>query len=212
MAIDDLQSLKGTFQEQLRNSRKNLHTSARVIYMEMAEKLRKVDITGNKILSDTESGHMVTRVTANEIGRLCMFYYNPKHRETLPYYDRFPMIMPIRMDPKGFLGINFHYLPHKQRAILMDVINEKIIKNKRYITDRKKIQMSYAIMKRTIKSPLYVPTIHQYLYSHVKSRLYMVEHELWNIALFLPLERFEKATKGRVHMESLRKIRQYGNA
>ena len=41
-------------------------------------------------------------------GRLNMFTYNPKHKKTLPYYDTFPLVLPIEKYPDGFLGINFH--------------------------------------------------------------------------------------------------------
>ena len=44
-------------------------------------------------------------------GKLNMFVYGPKNRLTLPYYDTFPLVMPIGGIGGGFLGINFHYLP-----------------------------------------------------------------------------------------------------
>ena len=43
-------------------------------------------------------------------GRLNMFTYSPKHRKKLPYYDTFPLVLPIEQYPDGFLGINFHYI------------------------------------------------------------------------------------------------------
>ena len=44
------------------------------------------------------------------IGRLNMFFYDPKYKKTLPYYDTFPLVLPIERIPGGFAGINFHYL------------------------------------------------------------------------------------------------------
>ena len=44
-------------------------------------------------------------------GRINMFFYDPKGRKTLPYYDTFPLSITNRKYPDGFLGINFHYLP-----------------------------------------------------------------------------------------------------
>ena len=42
-------------------------------------------------------------------GRLNMFFYDPKYKKKLPYYDTFPLVLPIERYPDGFLGINFHY-------------------------------------------------------------------------------------------------------
>ena len=53
-------------------------------------------------------------------GRMNMFFYDPKGRKTLPYYDTFPLVLPIERYPDGFLGINLHYLPMKLRLQLLD--------------------------------------------------------------------------------------------
>ena len=53
-------------------------------------------------------------------GRLNMFVYDPKHKKTLPYYDTFPLVLPIEKYPDGFLGCNLHYLPIPLRIKLLD--------------------------------------------------------------------------------------------
>ena len=53
-------------------------------------------------------------------GRLNMFFYDPKLKKTLPYYDRFPLVLPLENYNDGFLGINFHYLPIPLRIKLLD--------------------------------------------------------------------------------------------
>ena len=35
------------------------------------------------------------RSSAPHYGRLNMFFYNQKHRKTLPYYDTFPLVLPL---------------------------------------------------------------------------------------------------------------------
>ena len=55
------------------------------------------------------------------IGRLNMFVYDPKYKNKLPYYDTFPLVLPIERYDNGFLGINFHYLPYALRARLLDL-------------------------------------------------------------------------------------------
>ena len=53
-------------------------------------------------------------------GRLNMFFYDPKFKKTLPYYDTFPLVLPLEPYSDGFLGINLHYLPMKLRLQLLD--------------------------------------------------------------------------------------------
>ena len=53
-------------------------------------------------------------------GNLNMFFYDPKFKKTLPYYDRFPLVLPIERYSDGFLGINLHYLPMTLRLQLLD--------------------------------------------------------------------------------------------
>jgi len=56
------------------------------------------------------------------LGKMYFFVYNPKHKMTLPYYDMFPLVLPVERYSDGFLGINFHYLAPKERAHLLDEI------------------------------------------------------------------------------------------
>ena len=53
-------------------------------------------------------------------GSLNMFVYSPKGRNKLPYFDTFPLVLPLKRMDGGFLGLNFHYLPYALRARLLD--------------------------------------------------------------------------------------------
>jgi hypothetical protein len=44
------------------------------------------------------------------MGGLYYFMYDPKGKDDMPYYDRFPLVMPLKREVDGFLGLNFHYL------------------------------------------------------------------------------------------------------
>ena len=55
-------------------------------------------------------------------GRLNMFFYDPKFKKKLPYYDTFPLVLPLEEYNDGFLGINFHYLPIPLRMALLDEV------------------------------------------------------------------------------------------
>ena len=61
-------------------------------------------------------------------GRLNMFVYGPKHAKKLPYYDTFPLVLPLERYSDGFLGMNFHYLPIPLRMKLLDKIFDEVNK------------------------------------------------------------------------------------
>jgi hypothetical protein len=125
------------------------------------------------------------------IGRMFMFFYDPKWKDTLPYYDRFPCIWLIENYGDRFLGLNLHYLPYVLRAKLMDALLE--LENSAKYPSNKKLMISYSILKSAAASDLFKPCIKMYLKSHVRSKLIKVYHREWKVAAFLPVHSFEKA-------------------
>lgn len=142
------------------------------------------------------------RISGKDIGTMKLFFYDPKLKEVLPYYDRFPLIFPIGPAKGGFLGINMHYLDPLLRARLMDALYDTIKTEK---DETKRLQINYGILKGAAKFKAFKPCIKHYLYAHVRSKYYTVPFAEWEMMLFLPTERFEKAGKSRVWRDS-RKI------
>ena len=126
------------------------------------------------------------------LGDLFCYHYNPKHRATLPYYDMFPMIMLIGVDNDTFLGLNFHYLNPKLRAILLDRVNTKVAGG---LINWKKIS----------KVPYIEPAVKRYRFDHINKKVIQIEKEEEEIAIFLPLEKFRKASKSQVWSDSKRR-------
>ena len=134
-------------------------------------------------------------------GRLNMFIYDPKFKKTLPYYDTFPLVLPIENYPDGFLGINLHYLPISLRIRLLDRLND-------FSSDTKfdkgtTLDVSYDKVKK-IQSVK--PTIHKYLSGYVRSRFRRIDADEFVIATLLPVQRFKKATASQVYSDSRRMI------
>ena len=51
------------------------------------------------------------------IGRMYFYHYDPKYKDVLPVYDKFPLVIPMEMYSDGFLGLNLHYLdPYSRLA------------------------------------------------------------------------------------------------
>ena len=137
-------------------------------------------------------------------GNMYLFMYDPKHKATLPYYDRFPLIFPVEQYNNGFLGINLHYLPPRMRALLMDKLYD-LSTDKRY-TRETKLALSYNLLNAASKFKSFKPTIHRYLYSHLRSKYIFIPSEQWDIALMLDLQRFQKASAQKVWNDSRDKI------
>jgi len=135
-------------------------------------------------------------------GDMYMFFYDPKHKETLPYYDRFPVIFPVSMTKDGFIGINLHYISPALRAKLMDALYT-LSTDKKY-NEATKLMISYQILNASTKFKQFKPCVKRYIHSHVKSKFLKVDASEWDIALFLPTERFIGASRQRVWGRSAR--------
>jgi hypothetical protein len=143
--------------------------------------------------------------SAFSIGNMYMFQYDPKHKSTLPYYDRIPLIFPVDRAKGGFYGINFHYLPYILRAKLMDALYE-VTSNNRY-DDKTKMKVSYQILSSATKFKEFRPTFKHYLVGHIRSKLIYIHPTEWDMAIFLDVARFEKASQTKVWEDSRRSIR-----
>jgi hypothetical protein len=139
------------------------------------------------------------------VGNMYFFAYEAKHAKTLPYYDKFPLIFPIGPAPKGFMGINMHYLPPILRAKLMDGLYDTIT-NDKYDTSTK-LDLSYKLLNSASKFREFKPTIKHYLTAQTRSRFFYVNPVEWDIALFLPTANFVGASKNKVYADSRKIIR-----
>lgn len=134
------------------------------------------------------------------MGKMYLFNYDPKHKDTLPYYDRYPLIFPVDKAPGGFYGINMHYLPHVLRARLMDALYE-LSRDRRY-DERTRLRLSYNILNGATKYKAFRPTFKRYLSNHVRSRFIEITSSEWDIALMMPLQKFAKASSSKVWADS----------
>jgi len=157
---------------------------------------RKTSITPRKLQSEAKS-QAVGRVS---MGRMYFFAYDPKTKKELPYYDRFPLIFPFKKAQGGFMGINLHYLPPRLRAKLMDALYG-LVTNKKY-DETTRLNLSYRVLNGAARFRFFKPTVKRYLTSQVKSRFIEVNAEQWDMALFLPVEQFSKASKQKVWSDS----------
>lgn len=113
-------------------------------------------------------------------GMMNLFSYRPKTAEKLPYYDIFPLSIPIAKHRDGFTGINFHYLSIPMRVRLLDILVEAFGENN-------KVQMSW----RQIKGlGLARPIVRKYKAAWVQSKFLRLPVEDMLIAALLPVQQF----------------------
>ena len=131
-----------------------------------------------------------------------MYTYNPKLKQTLPYYDTFPLTIMVGPAPGGFFGINLHYLPPKIRAIFLDNLNDVASNQKFNKTTR--FRITYNLLKATKGYKYFKPCFKHYLTEHVSSKIMKVDAAEWNIAIFLQTAAFKKKTESFIWTRSRR--------
>jgi hypothetical protein len=151
-------------------------------------------ISANKLMAQ---GTLTARPN---LGLLNLFFYDPKYKETLPYYDTFPLVLPLEGIKGGFSGLNFHYLPPLLRLQLLENMQ-------RYATspkiDTARFDVSWARVKNI---PLVKPTIKKYLYKHVRSSFLRIDLSQAAIACYLPVQQFQKRPAAGVYAASRRSL------
>lgn len=192
------QTLQDLFEKNRYDS--NIHKRSKTWFDQQLLLLSKKRITPNQILRNDPSA------LKNQIapGNLYMFFYEAKMKDTLPYWDRFPLVFPFRRVKGGFYGINLHYLPYKMRAILMDKLMS--LKSNSTLNDNTRLKMSWDLLNAASKFAAAKPCVKHYLNEQVRSQFIRVDPQDWSTALMLPVERFVGASVNKVWSDSQRAI------
>ena len=75
-------------------------------------------------------------------------------------------------------------------------------------TSRIRLPMDgYAFLKKSMKYRFMKPALRKYLFSRALSRFMEIPPTEWDIALFLPLERFEGDTRRKIFIDTRKKYR-----
>ena len=130
-------------------------------------------------------------------GRLNMFFYDPKLKAKLPYYDTFPLVLPLEPYSDGFLGINLHYLPMTLRLKLLDRLVD--FSNNTKFDESTRLAVDYSKLK---KLSIIKPTLKRYLAGRVKTQFRRIDADEFTVAALLPVQRFKKASAAEVYKDS----------
>ena len=160
-----------------------------------------------KDLKPTSSGLMKDRdrlKSTSMIGKMYFYFYDPKTKESMPYYDQFPLVIPIEKYNDGFLGLNLHYIHPKHRMILLDKLSDTM-SNDTY-DEKTKLKINYRYLAAASRIFEANPCIKRYLFTQIQSRFLEITADEWDIAAMLPLESFVGATTSKVYADSRKKF------
>jgi len=141
------------------------------------------------------------------LGRVVHFFYDAKLKAQLPYWDKFPLVIPLNYYPDGMLGLNLHYLPPGARLAFFDEL--LTLQSKKGLLDRiktaafgksdsydanTKIRATYPRLKDAQQFGPYKQCIKRYLSGHVRSPFLDVNPNHWEDIVALPTQRFQKSS------------------
>lgn len=122
-------------------------------------------------------------------GGMYFYAYDAKHKDTLPMWDMFPLIILLKRSGTGFMGLNLHYLGEEERNVFL----EKLISLSKYNkgTDTLLVNISYDYLNGSQRFKEFKPCIKKYLTSHVMSKILPIESHEWAYAASLSVQQFK---------------------
>lgn len=168
-------------------------------YSQQATQLKLQGVTARRMLQDNDELKWANQVTP---GKLYFYMYNAKHKDTLPYWDKFPLVFPFRAVKNGFYGLNMHYLPYEYR---IKILNKLIDIDLSKYTNNKKLMLSWDLISSSSKLKPLQPCVHMYLYDHLGSGMKQIYPKDWATAMLLPVQQFVGASNIKVWADSKRK-------
>jgi hypothetical protein len=126
-------------------------------------------------------------------GKMYFFEYDAKHKDTLPVWDRYPIMFPF----SGYkakdgmtivIGLNMHYLPPALRMVAFKALL-KFRTEKRYRKSTK-LDIEWQAIAAMAESKYFKHAVHSYRMDHVRSVFVEIPAQSWELALFLPTARW----------------------
>ena len=122
------------------------------------------------------------------------------NRLTLPYYDRFPLVIMLEKYKTGFLGLNLHYLPIDLRQKLYYNLLPRATNGNFDKTTRLKVDYNYLLGKTFLRA--HKPCLKRYRFDQIMGKVANVPANEWEVAVHLPTAMWKKAPESKVHKES----------
>jgi hypothetical protein len=139
-------------------------------------------------------------------GKMILYVYDAKTKEKLPYWDAYPLVIPLRPSASSkrgsFLGLNMHYLPLLERAKLMTALLTTL-NNTKDMNAKTQLRITYQVLEGSSKFRAFRPCLKMYLFNHLRSKILVIDPKHWSKVLMLPVARWQKASELKVWNDSM---------
>ena len=153
-------------------------------YREQAQNIGKIN--RGLVFSTAPKDKFFTTI---HIGKMFLFAYDAKWKNTLPFFDQYPLVIPIEFANQGFLGLNLHYLPPGARASLLDALITTM-NNDKY-DDTTILQINYQLLKQSsMKFSGFENCVKRYLFGYVRSQFQYIDPKDWDKVVMLPIQKW----------------------
>lgn len=137
-------------------------------------------------------------------GTMMFFEYDAKHKDTLPVWDRYPLVFAWDIWKGGedkygepgvtyFIGINLHYLPPRLRYLAMKALLTK--RNEKRYRKSTRLKISWQILQGLSNTKYFKHSVKMYRMDHVRSKFIKIPAQSWEMVVYLPLARWQKGSK-----------------
>lgn len=138
-----------------------------------------------------KSGIRGHKVSKPEAGKIYAFVYDAKYKDTLPYWDMYPLIIYLgegtsKAGNKLMYGLNLHYIPAKARQAFIEELLKRYASTDSFV-NKTKLKVDWTKVKGMQGSDVMIKS---YLPSHVKNVFVEVKPKDWINIIFMPLQQF----------------------
>lgn len=142
----------------------------------------------NETLKSGVRGHKVSRPSP---GKIYAYIYDAKYKDTLPYWDKYPLIIFLgfgrsQAGNELMYGLNLHYIPPKARQQFLEDLLKQYSSTKT-ITNSTKLKVDWSKVKGFTGAD---KMIKAYLPGHIKGTLVEIKPSDWANVVLLPLQQF----------------------
>lgn len=141
----------------------------------------------NDTVKKSIRGHMVSNPKP---GRIYTFAYDAKHKDTLEYWDRFPLILFLGIGATSsgplMYGLNLHYIPPKARQSFLEELLKNYASTER-LSNKTTLKINWSNVKGMNGSDVMIKA---YLPAHLKGSMLEVKPSDWVNVIYMPLQQF----------------------
>lgn len=135
-------------------------------------------------------------VSRPEIGKIYAFAYDAKHKDKLPYWDKFPLIIYLGDATAGngnklWYGLNLHYIPPKARQSFLEELLKNYA-NTPVISNKTKLKINWTKVKGMRGSDVMIKA---YLPGHLRGPMLEIKPDDWANIVLMPTQQFVSGGK-----------------